>query len=154
MNEVLSSWGEPSGKMSFGEDIEDWNFHFTGVPQVRFQNQIMDTVRFYLNGCSLEKLIDQLGPPERVEIISAVSCVGGNLSIIQNFHYLALGFSYFRSCNETSGQDCFRFHRDDLVDGKEFYELNKIIQDSTGFNMSTKVYNWRGFDVSLLEVEK
>jgi hypothetical protein len=151
MNEVISAWGNPSEKSSFGEEYEYWYFDFAGVPYISFNKQIIDTIRFSLKNCSLEKIIAKLGPPEKIEITVAVSCVGGPTMYSQDFHYPSLGFSYYRSCDEA--KDCFTFHPSDDVNGKEFYPSGKVIQDSTGFNMAGYVYNWHGFDVDVETIE-
>ena len=151
MNDILSVWGNPPKKSSIGDDFEYWEFDFTGAPSVRFEKQILDTVIIHLKGCTLEKIITKLGPPEKIEITTLLSCIGFPPIVTQNFHYSSLGFSYFRSCDET--QDCFSFHSSDIVSGKEFYSSDKMIEDSTGFNMSGYVYHWHGFDVNVEEIE-
>ena len=156
MDEVLSSWGNPSQKSPPGNFLEDWYFDFSGSPRVTFQEGILNTVTFFLKDCSLEKMIHELGPPEKVEIIVLVSDVlvsdvGGYTIFVQDFHYTAFGFSYFRFCDKT--QDCYTFHANDIVDGKEFYPSNRTIEDATGSVIRDRVYNWHGFDVNVEEIE-
>jgi hypothetical protein len=150
MNEVISSWKQPHSKSSLG-DYEDWYFDFVGTPRINFYKQVIDTVNFSLKDCSLEQIFSKLGTPEKVEITVLVSCIGGPTMYLQYLHYQSLGYSFYRSCDET--QNCFTFHATDKVSGKEFYPLNKVIEDSTGFNTASYVYNWHGFDVDVEKIE-
>ena len=153
MNEVVSAWGNPSYKLSsLGGVEEDWQFNFVGIPRIFFKNQVIDTVTFSLRNCSLEKIVSKLGPPKQVEITVVISDAGPlYIFYIQKFHYTSLGFAYFHACDES--QDCFSFHASDIVGGKEFYSKEKTVTDTTGFNMSSYVYHWHGFDVNVEQIE-
>ncbi len=150
MNEVNSVWGKPKTTLPLG-DFEYWDYGFTGTPFLRFKNQTLDSIGFYLKNCTLEKIIAKLKQPEIVEIKIYYSDISSSVSYIQQFHYKSLGFSYFRTCDET--QDCFVFHANDLVGGKEFYSSYKVIEDSIGWNIASYVYNWHGFDVNVEKIE-
>lgn len=115
-----------------------------------FLNQAVESV-IHLKLCPLKTIIAKLGPPEKVEITILYSDIGGSTDYDQRFHYISLGFSFFRICHEE--QDCFAFHPNDFVNAKEFYASNKPIKDSMGFNMATYVYNWHGFDVDVEGIE-
>jgi hypothetical protein len=156
MDEVITSWGNPTQKSPPGLFSETWNFDFSGRPYITFQDGVLNTVTYFLKDCSLEKIIHELGPPEKVEIIVLVSDVlindaGGSTTFVQKFHYISLGFSYFRFCDKT--KDCYTFHAKDVVDGKKFYPSNTTIEDATGLVIRDRVYNWHGFDVNVEEIE-
>ncbi|MBI5297271.1 MAG: hypothetical protein HY869_17470 [Chloroflexi bacterium] len=151
MDEVISTWGNPSSKLPFGTDYENWYFDFIGTPQVNFKKQVIDTVNFSLKNCSLEKIIAKLGSPEKVEVTVLISCIDLSASYIQYFHFTSLGFAFYRLCDET--QNCFTFQAGDTVNGKEFYSKDKVIEDSTGFNMASYVYNWHGFGIDVEKIE-
>ncbi len=150
MNEVISSWGQPHSKSSYG-DYEDWYFDFIGTPRINFYKQVIDTVNFSLKNCSLEKIFSKIGTPEKVEITVLISCIGGPPIYLQYLHYQSFGYSFYLWCDET--QNCFTFHATDKVYGKEFYPSNKVIKDSIGFNTASYVYNWHGFDVDVEKTE-
>jgi len=151
MNNVISAWGNPSSKSSLSGDYEYWHYDFVGAPYIRFKEQVISDVWFFLNNCPLQKIVTRLGPPEKVEITILVSDIDLSASYTQEFHFPSLGFAYYRPCDGT--QDCFTFQASDTVIGKEFYSPNKIISDSTGFNMASYVYNWHGFNIDVEKME-
>jgi len=150
MNEVVSFWGNPTSKVSYGV-YDDWSYDIPGIPSFNFKNQILQRVVIYLKDCSLKKIITKLGQPEKVEITVLVSDIDFSEDIIQDFHYPSLGFSFYRVCVEYP--NCFTFHPNDYVNGKKFYLTSKVIEDSTGFNTARYVYNWHGFGVDVEKTE-
>lgn len=145
--DVRALWGEPSF-IEFPEtDYELWNYDSVGSSYMWFDGNIVESVHFFLERCTLGDIIVTLGSPELVELVTLHYCTSADVSYHITFHYPNRGFAYTYLCPwGSTEEECLSFHPDDELGVKEFYKIGKKVKDTIGFNMSFTFFEWTGFD--------
>jgi hypothetical protein len=150
-SQVAALWGEPDEISQFGGEDASWWFGLPGQQKgitVLFRGGKVAQVWLPVSNCTLGDVVDTLGPPETIEIITQNNQPGPPVYPTKSLHYPSRGLAFRIPCPSGTSEAtaCASSSPTDSIKERWLYPrttVDSIVSQASPF--STFVA-WNGFD--------